>query len=163
MEAVLHATSHLTKVPEKMTSIHIIRACVRAKSLQSYPALCNPVDHTTPGASVQEILQARTLEWVAMPSSRGSSHPRDQTHISSICIGRQVLYYYQPLNLRSLENNSIPESNATHLGSFPSELSAPGLQNLNAYMEMQEEGVGTGKPRSTHPIKREVGPFKIFC
>ena len=119
MDAVLHATSHLTKVPEKMTSIHIIRACVRAKSLQSYPALCNPVDHTTPGASVQEILQARTLEWVAMPSSRGSSHPRDQTHISSIsCIGRQVLYYYQPLNLRSLENNSIPEPNATTWAAF---------------------------------------------
>ena len=119
MDAVLHATSHLTKVPEKMTSIHIIRACVRAKSLQSYPTLCNPMDHSPPGASVQEILQARTLEWAAMPSSRGSSRPRDQTHISSIsCIVRQVLYYYQPLNLRSLENNSIPEPNATTWAAF---------------------------------------------
>ena len=39
------------------------------------------------------ILQARILEWVAMPYSRGSSWPRDQTHVSYIsCIGRWVLY-----------------------------------------------------------------------
>ena len=39
------------------------------------------------------ILQARTLEWVAMPSSRGSSQPRDRIHYSYVfCIGRQVLY-----------------------------------------------------------------------
>ena len=41
-----------------------------------------------------EILQARTLEWVAMPSSRGSSRPRDRIHISHVsCVGRQVLYH----------------------------------------------------------------------
>ena len=40
------------------------------------------------------ILQARTLEWVAMHSSRGSSRPRDGTRISYIsCIGRRVLYH----------------------------------------------------------------------
>ena len=39
------------------------------------------------------ILQARTLEWVAMPSSRGSFQPRDRIHVSYVfCIGRQVLY-----------------------------------------------------------------------
>ena len=36
------------------------------------------------------ILQARKLEWVAMPSSRGSSPPRGQTRVS--CIGRRILY-----------------------------------------------------------------------
>ena len=50
---------------------------VRAESLQSYPALCHPTDCSPPGSSVHEILQARILEWVAMPSSRGSSPPRD--------------------------------------------------------------------------------------
>ena len=41
------------------------------------------------------ILQARILEWIAMPSSRGSSQHRDQTHVSYIsCSGRQVLHYY---------------------------------------------------------------------
>ena len=45
--------------------------------------------HGLPGSSVHGILQARRLEQVAMPSSRGSSKPRDRTHISCIsCIGR---------------------------------------------------------------------------
>ena len=54
---------------------------MRAKSLQSYPTL-RPVDCNLPGSSVHGILQARTLEWAAMPSSRGSSPPRDPTWIS---------------------------------------------------------------------------------
>ena len=41
------------------------------------------------------ILQVRILEWIAMPSSRGSSQPRDQMLISFVsCIGRKVLYHY---------------------------------------------------------------------
>ena len=40
-----------------------------AKSLQSCPTLCDPVDGSPPGSPVSEILQARTLEWVAMSSS----------------------------------------------------------------------------------------------
>ena len=51
------------------------RMCV--KSLQSYPTVCDPMDHRPPGSSVHRILEARVLEWVAMPSSRGSSQPRD--------------------------------------------------------------------------------------
>ena len=42
-----------------------------AKSLQSCPALCNPIDCSPPGSFVHGILQARILEWAAMPSSRG--------------------------------------------------------------------------------------------
>ena len=46
-------------------------------------------------SSVHGILQARTLEWDAMPSSRGSSWPRDWTCVYYVsCIGRQVLYHY---------------------------------------------------------------------
>ena len=45
--------------------------------------LCSPMDCTPPGSSVHGILQARILEWVAIPSSRGSSQPRDQTQGSS--------------------------------------------------------------------------------
>ena len=48
-----------------------------AKLLQSCPVLCDPTDYSPPGSSVHGILQARTLEWVAMPSPRGSSQPRD--------------------------------------------------------------------------------------
>ena len=59
-------------------------ACVHAKSIQSYPTLCDPMYCTLPNSSVHGILQARILEWVAMPSSRGSSWPRDWTYCSFI-------------------------------------------------------------------------------
>ena len=49
--------------------------------------LCDPMDCTPPGSCVHGILQARRLEWVAMPSSRGSSRPRDRTHVSCIAGG----------------------------------------------------------------------------
>ena len=39
--------------------------------------LCDPMDHSLPGSSVHGILQARILEWVVMPFSRGSSQHRD--------------------------------------------------------------------------------------
>ena len=50
-----------------------------AKLLQSCPALCDPMDCSLPGSSVHRLLQVRILEWVAMPSSRGSSQLKDQT------------------------------------------------------------------------------------
>ena len=53
--------------------------CMLAKSLQSCPTLCSTMDCTPLGSSVQEILQARILEWVAMPSCRGPSQSRDWT------------------------------------------------------------------------------------
>ena len=46
---------------------------------QSCPTLCDAMDCSLPGSSIHEILQARILEWVALPSSRGSSWPRDWT------------------------------------------------------------------------------------
>ena len=41
---------------------------------QSCPTLCDPVDYSLPGSSIHGIFQARILEWVAVSSSRGSSH-----------------------------------------------------------------------------------------
>ena len=80
---------------EKNTSHTEICAFMHAKSLQSYPTLCDSVDCSLPGSSVHRILQARILEWITMPSSRGSSRPKDGTHMSYIsCIGRQVLYHW---------------------------------------------------------------------
>ena len=49
------------------------------KVAQSCPTLCDPMDYT-----VHRILQARILEWVAFPFSRGSSQPKDQTQVSCI-------------------------------------------------------------------------------
>ena len=47
------------------------------KVTQLYPTLCNSMDYRVHG-----ILQARIMEWVAIPFSRGSSQPRDQTWVS---------------------------------------------------------------------------------
>ena len=46
-------------------------AAAAAKSLQSCPTLCDPIDGSSPGSPVPGILQARTLEWVAMSFSNG--------------------------------------------------------------------------------------------
>ena len=73
-----------------------LEMCVQAKSLQWCTTLCDPVDCSPPGSSVHGILQARILECVAMPSSRESPQPRDQTRVSCLLhwqAGRQVLYH----------------------------------------------------------------------
>ena len=57
-------------------------------TVQSCPTLCDPMDCSLPGSSVHGILQARILEWVAIPFSKGSSWPRDQTQLS--CIGGRL-------------------------------------------------------------------------
>ena len=57
---------------------------------QSCPTLCHPMDCSPPGSSVHGILQARILEWVAMPSSGGSSQRRDQTQ--AFCTAGRFFY-----------------------------------------------------------------------
>ena len=59
---------------------------------QSYLTLCDPVDCSPPGFSVYGILQARTLEWVVMPSSRRSSFPTQGWNPSC----RRILYHLSP-------------------------------------------------------------------
>ena len=78
----------------RIINIDIEHTCMHAKLLQLCPTLCNTMDCSLPGSSVHGILQARILEWVAMPAFRGSARPRDQTRVSYVsCISRQVLYY----------------------------------------------------------------------
>ena len=62
---------------------HYWRMCVFVVA-QSCLTLCDPVNCSLPGSSVHGILQARIQEWVAIPFSRGSSQPRDQTQLSLI-------------------------------------------------------------------------------
>ena len=61
--------------------VWLVTCCLVSKLC---PTLCNPSDCSPPGSSVHGILQARILEWVAVPFSRRSSQPRDQTHVSLI-------------------------------------------------------------------------------
>ena len=55
--------------------------------IQSCPTLCNPMDYSLIGSSVHGILQARILEWVVIPFSRGSSWPRDWTWVFCMQVG----------------------------------------------------------------------------
>ena len=55
--------------------------CVCVLVAQSYPTFCHHMDCSLPHSSVHGILQARILEWVAVPFSKGPSSPRDRTQV----------------------------------------------------------------------------------
>ena len=81
--------TYLCILKERETYFHPI--CMRALLLQPCLTRCDPMECSPPGSSVHGILQATILEWAAMPSSRGSSRPRDQNVISYIsCVARQI-------------------------------------------------------------------------
>ena len=88
-----------------------MHACVCAKLLQVCPTLGDPMDHGPSGSSVHGILQAKILEWVAIPSSSGFSPPRDQARVS--CIGRRVLYHWPHLGSPLLTMPGV-NLNSTH-------------------------------------------------
>ena len=79
-----------TLIKIKWSQKHMVcidKCSVHAKLLQLYPTLCDLMDCNPPGSSVLGILWARILEWDAMPSPRGSSWLRDQTHVFCVsCI-----------------------------------------------------------------------------
>ena len=69
-----------------------VNPIVHAKLVQLCLTLFDPMDHTLGGYSGHGILQARTLEWVAISFFRGSSRPRDRTRVSDVsCLGRRFL------------------------------------------------------------------------
>ena len=65
--------------------------------IQLCPTLRDPMDYSLPGSSAHGTLQARILEWVTIPFSRGSSWSRDWTQVS--CTGRQILYHWATWDL----------------------------------------------------------------
>ena len=77
---VILLTYHFSPIYLFIQSFIYISMCVSVA--QSCPTPCNPMDCSPPGSSVHGILQARTLEWVAIPFSRGSFWPRDRTWVS---------------------------------------------------------------------------------
>ena len=74
-------------------------------------APCDLMDCGPPGSSVHGLLQARILEWVAIPFSRGSSRPRDRTRV--FCIGRWVLYHRA--TWEALQRLQMLTEDSTHL------------------------------------------------
>ena len=74
----------VSKINKRKKYICTHESVWKCQSLQLCLTLWDPLDYSPPGSSVHGILQARILEWVAMPFSRGSSWPRDQTQVSCI-------------------------------------------------------------------------------
>ena len=68
----------------------VLDACICAKLLQLCLTLCDPMDCNQPGSCVRGILQARILEWIAMPSSRGIFPTQGSKPHLLYC--RQMLY-----------------------------------------------------------------------
>ena len=60
----------------------MVRECMLSHLSHEMTELCDPMDDSPPGFSVQGVLQARILDWVAMPFCRGSSQPSDRTHVT---------------------------------------------------------------------------------
>ena len=82
-------------------------AAAAAKSLQSCPTLWGPIDGSPPGSSIHGILQAKALEWVAMPFSRGSSWPKDRTPgLLVFPAFQQILYLLSHLGSTNYDNTS---------------------------------------------------------
>ena len=93
-----HVPSQWVWIQEEMKNkvpLPVLVICWKVKGkvlvAQSCLTLCDSMDSDPPGSSVHWISQARILEWVAMPLSRGSSQPRGWTWVS--CIGRWILYH----------------------------------------------------------------------
>ena len=84
-ESHLHGVVPRKRLSHSKRGSHLIpEETLHAALPQLCLTLCDPLDWSPAGSSVHGILQARILEWVVMPSFRGSSWPRDQTHVSYI-------------------------------------------------------------------------------
>ena len=84
----------------------IVCAHVHAQLLQSCPTLCDAMDCSLPGFFVHGIFQSRILEWVDMPSSRGSFWPRDQTRVSCFA-GRFFTHWATWEALQDIQFSSV--------------------------------------------------------
>ena len=81
---------------------------------------CNPMACSPPISLSVGILQARILEWVAMPFSRGPSRPRDRAHVSYVsCTYKQVLYHWYHLWPQSMVHLPLNESSRGWTGACP--------------------------------------------
>ena len=80
IKRVVHVVPSLTLPLE-----NALAAAVAAKSLQSCPTLCDPIYGSPPGSPVPGILQARTLEWVAISFSNAWGNSNRITNVKVLC------------------------------------------------------------------------------
>ena len=150
-----------------------MHACVHAKLLQSYLTLCNPMDCSPQGSSVHGILQARILESVDMPSSRGSSlTQRSNPSLTSPALAGRFFTtsatweaqstLYLTLNQTCyLGNKVLPGNFQVHCcyHSFSHHLSCPGCLRTGSIADSRYRNCpGQERPRRFHwiiPCARE--------
>ena len=135
---------------------------------QSCLTVCDPMDCSPPGSSVKGILQARILEWVAMPSSRRSPQLRYRTEVSHITAWFFIVWatreaqeywigYTVPSVVELPDPGIQPESPALQMDSLPVELPRK-PNNWYKYRELDEElGI-----RNRKMIRRLLPPGQIF-
>ena len=123
-EAVVCQLQHPSEVPGELSKTQIMRPHTLSVWFTTYKAvviiakLCPTplwLNGLSPlGSNVHGILPTRTLEWVAISFSRGSSQPRNQTHVS--CIGRQILHHWAIRNKicpKNLHSYQVPRGSTT--------------------------------------------------
>ena len=159
----------------------------KSRSAQSCLTLSNPLDYSPPGSSVHGILQARIQEWVALPSSRGSSQPRDWTRVS--CFAGRFFTVWVTREAESKSESEVAQSCPTlcdpmdcksagvdcHFllqGIFPTQESNPGLPHCGQSLyRLSHQGSLTrdqihipcfGRQIPNHWTTREVPILTIF-
>ena len=106
---------------------------VKMKVAQWCPTLCDPMDYTVHG-----ILQARTLEWVAFPFSKGSSQPMDRTQVSTLQVDSLPAEPQGKPKNPGVGSLSLPSpgiklgSSALQVDSLPTELSGKPNKDINS-------------------------------
>ena len=112
---------------------------------------CNP-----PGSSVHGVFQARILEWVAMPSCRGSSWPRNRTRES--CIGKWILYLWATWEATQTEFCSVAQSCPALCNSMDCSTSGfPVLHHLQEFAQTRVQWVDDAI-QSSHPLSHSSPP-----
>ena len=115
---------------------------------QLQPILCSPLDCSPPGSFVHGILQARILEWVAMPSSRESSQPRDGTCVSCVFLPSQA-------DSLSLSHPGSPKQEYRKICPLRldsrSHLTTPGMGS-SKHLAMSSSQMGRPHHSSTEPL-----------
>ena len=117
---------------------------MRAHSPQSCPTLCDPMGCSPPGSSVHGILQARRVERVAVPASRGSSRPRDRARVSRIFCTVGGLFPAEPPFKRCAPRQLVSGSHSQNRG-WKRYKSLPRGQRMSEGAEV-ESGLDQGPP-----------------
>ena len=113
-----HPSVSLCLFPDLLTQPPQFILCVPVLGCFSCIRLCDPMNYRLPGSSVRGILQARILEWVAVPSSRGSSRPRNGTSVSYVSFSGRFFYLWHYLGIRKIEIATKVLTDSTFLTSY---------------------------------------------